>query len=92
MYMPLSANPLVSWLTIGLLLVTAVWAATRFGLVAMVSGVLVGRLLILSPLTLDPRAWHADLSLFVLIIVVAITGYGFLATRRPATYPVLLDH
>jgi hypothetical protein len=88
MYLPLSSNPVVSWLTVGLLLATAVWAATRFGLVALMAGVLITRLLVLSPLTLDPRAWHRDLALFVLLLVAVIAGYGLSAALRRPAYTV----
>jgi hypothetical protein len=61
-----------------------IWAMLRFGLVTLVVALFVQSTLNVSPITLDPRVWYADLTLFALAIVAAITTYGLICTHRAA--------
>jgi hypothetical protein len=88
-FMPLGSHPAVSWLTLGIGVVgVGVWALTRFGIVPILTGGLVGTLMIQAPVTLDPSRWYADIGLFCLAIVAAIAIFGFVTAGRPHRRPV----
>ncbi len=89
-YLPLTTNPAVSWALVVLLLVVGLWVMVRFGLVALVAGVFVNRLLMLLPVTLDPRTWFWDSSLLVLLITAGVAVYGFSSACRRGTQPEAL--
>jgi hypothetical protein len=59
----------------------------------MASLSLVQELLVVSPLTRDLSTWYAGASLSVLLIVVALAGYGFYASLggRPLLGEELLE-
>ncbi len=49
----------------------------RFGLLPMLVFLFVRFMLISFPVTLDFGVWHSGLGIFVLVVVVALAGYGF---------------
>jgi hypothetical protein len=76
----------------------AIWAATvlvliRFGVLAAVAQSLVQQLLLVTPLTRDVSAWYAGVSFVVVLIVVALAGFGFYASLggRPLLREELLE-
>jgi eukaryotic-like serine/threonine-protein kinase len=76
----------------------ALWAVTvlvlvRFGLLAVASQSLVQELLAGSPLTRDLSAWYAGASIAVLLLVIALAGFGFYASLggRPLLREELLE-
>lgn len=79
---PRGSNPLVSWPLIGgagagLL----VWFMLRFGLLTIVTGLLVVLILVRAPLTLHLGVWYSDLSVVAIALTVGVAVYGFLAAR-----------
>jgi serine/threonine-protein kinase len=50
----------------------------QVGLLASVVAMTCARLLAFSPLTLQPGAWYLGSSLLVLLLIVAVAGYGFM--------------
>ena len=84
------------WISVPLSM--SVWMATvlvlaRFGLLAVVAQTLVQSLLRLSPLTRDFSAWYAGTSLSVVLMVLALAGFGFYASLggRPLLREELLE-
>jgi hypothetical protein len=60
-----------------LMAVLAVTVLIRFGLLSMVAAIFVDIVIYATPITLDPSAWYFGRSLGVLIVLLAITVYGF---------------
>ena len=57
-----------------------VFVLVRFGLLAVVASTLVHNLLFASPLTPDISAWYAGTSFSVVLMVLALAGFGFYAS------------
>jgi hypothetical protein len=57
--------------------VVGVMLLTRFGLLSGVAATFVDIVIYATPITLDPSAWYFGRSLGVLIVLLAITVYGF---------------
>ena len=83
-YLPQMGHPGISWIPLGIVLVVAVWAAVRYGLVVVACATLIVRLLLTLPLDPRPGAWAWEMTVFVLLVVVGIAAYGFVFARRPA--------
>jgi hypothetical protein len=81
-FLPATANPALSWVSLSMLIVIFVWAAVRLGLVAVVTAVFSARLLTIAPLSFRPGAWDADLALLVLAIVASMALFGLFAATR----------
>ncbi len=71
------SQSLINWVATGLF--TACWIIiqARFGLLATVSFMSCVLLLIFYPITSDFSAWYAQGTIFVLVVYLAICGYGF---------------
>lgn len=83
MIVPSGSHPSISWATIGIGCVgTAVWALTRFGIVAVIVAGVVVRLLVFFPFTVDFRLWYADLSVFAFLSCVTVAGWGLAMSIR----------
>ena len=68
-----------SWLgvTIGILMMTAgVWFVVRYGLLSVVVTMFVTCLVFVFPITLDPDVPYFGTSLFALLVVAALAGFG----------------
>ncbi len=84
---PRGAPVLTSWLVFGIGgVAVGVWVMIHYGLVALTVAIYVAFVLNASPVTLDPRSWHADLTLYVLGLVAAIATSGY-STARSASVP-----
>ncbi|MCZ6699648.1 MAG: hypothetical protein O7D94_12010, partial [Planctomycetota bacterium] len=89
MFVPSGSHPGISGATIGIGCVgTAVWALTRFGLVAVIVSGVVVRLLVFFPFTIDFRVWYADLSLFAFLFCIALVGWGLANSLRGGPTPL----
>jgi uncharacterized membrane protein YedE/YeeE len=79
------SHPGTAWLTLGLgVAVTGAYALIRFGLLTLITGLLVDALLLAYPVTTDLDAWFAGAGLFAVVIaaVAAVIGYWFSLARR----------
>ena len=89
MFVPFGSHPGISGATIGVGCVgTAVWASTRFGLVAVIAAGVVARLLLFFPFTIDFRLWYADLSVFAFLFCVTVAGWGLAISLRRGPTPL----
>ena len=85
MYVPMGSHALLSWGTLGLGgVVVAVWGLTRFGLLAIVTALVVSKLLGVFPITFNFKQWYADVSLLALLVVVGIVAWAFFWAQRAA--------
>jgi len=85
MYVPTGSHAMLSWITIGLGVVgVAVWGLMRFGLLAIVTAVVITSLLGLFPITLDFKKWYADVSLLPLLIAIGVVAWAFFWAQRAA--------
>jgi hypothetical protein len=55
----------------------AAFAAVRFGLIALASGIFTVNILLNAPLTLDSSAWYASNAALVVVIIVTLASWGF---------------
>jgi hypothetical protein len=82
---PKGAHALTSWAVIGIGGVgVGVWAMFRYGLVTVAAALFVSVVLNTAPVTLDPQAWYADLTLFAVVTVSTVALYGFVTARAGA--------
>jgi hypothetical protein len=81
----MGSHGVLSWVTIGLGgVVVAVWGLTRFGLLTIVTALVVSNLLGVFPITLDFKQWYADVSLLALLAAVGIVAWAFFWAQRAA--------
>jgi len=92
MAVPLEGGGLIAW-AFGLVQAAAlIFVFLRFGLLALVFGNFFWHFLEF-PLTTDSSAWYAGTSLFLLLVLAALAGYGFriALAGRPAFSGAHLD-
>lgn len=83
LFLPYGNSALTAWLVVGVVCVgSAIWATIRYGLLTIMTAILVVGLLSMFPITFDTRNWYSDLTLFAISMVLAVTLYGFFAARR----------
>jgi eukaryotic-like serine/threonine-protein kinase len=70
-------SPWPAWIGMVLIATVAVVTAVRFGLLAMTAFQLFFFLSFHSPLTSNLSAWHAGQTIFPLLILLALSAYGF---------------
>ena len=81
--LPRGAHFATSWFSMGIIGIgIGVWAMARFGFVAIATAIVVGSIINTSPITLDPRSWYSDVTLFASGLVLAMAVFGFLAGRK----------
>ena len=83
---PKGAHALTSWVMIGFGgVAVGVWAMFRYGLVAVAVALFVAVVLNTAPVTLDPKMWYADLTLFAVATVLVVALYGLFTSRLGTT-------
>lgn len=91
LYVPAGSHPAVSWIVLGVGGIgLGLWVLTRFGLLAVVTGLFLTQVLNRSPLTLDFGAWYADLSGLGLLTTVGLALLGFVSSQRRTSRPATL--
>jgi len=71
-----SNQGLLQFVFTGLMEVTMVFVLIRFGVLPMMAGFFVSRILVPFPLTADLTTWYASSSLFAIASVLALTAYA----------------
>jgi hypothetical protein len=66
-----------AWMVSGLSIASWIIIQARFGLLATVSFMALLQMLVSFPITSDFSAWYAQGTIFVLVVYLAICGYGF---------------
>jgi hypothetical protein len=84
---------LLQFVFTGLMEVTMVFVLIRFGVLPMMAGFFVSRILVPFPLTADFSAWYSGSSVFAIAAVLALTAYaGYTALAgRPLFQAGFLD-
>ena len=67
----------ISWIFVGVLIAGWIIIQARYGLLATVSFFVCWQLILYFPITSDFSAWYAQGTIFVLVVYLAICGYGF---------------
>ena len=65
------------WITNAVLAACMVFVLTRIGLLALITGLFVRSLINANPITSDFEAWYAPAAEFTVVLIVALTLYGF---------------
>ena len=76
-YLPASANPYVALVFSAIQNIVFLAVFLRFGFLTLLVAYLVQGLLMLYPMTFDLTRWYAPNTILVLIVIAALTAYGF---------------